>query len=327
MKRIISILAAAAITLAAAAQSKPVLKFGDDGKFKILQLTDIHYKYGKSESKTAIECINSVLDAENPDFVVITGDLVYGEGVVEAIKEITAPIVNRGIPFSTVFGNHDVQFECTLSQIYDQIQAMPLSVMPVRGEDVVSPDYTVEIMSSDKGRVANVLYCMDSHSVTRIPDAGKYDWLQPMQIMWYIDQSTMYTDDNGGKIVPSLMFLHIPLPEYKYASENKKNILTGKKGEKVCSPELNSGMYAAMRGQGDIYAVFCGHDHDNDFATSYRGVLLAYGRYSGGKTVYNNLKPNGARVIELTESAPGTLRTWLRLADGTVTDNLTFPKK
>ena len=316
---------AAAVCMAAAAQSKPVLKFGEDGKFKILQLTDIHYKYGKNGSKRALECINNVLDAENPDFVIITGDLVYDNEVESAIKDITGPMVERGIPFSTVFGNHDEQFDMTPTQIYDMIQKMPLSVMPARPEPVASPDYTVEIWSADGGRVANVLYCVDSHSVTRLPQAGKYDWIHPAQIAWYIDQSTMYTDDNNGTVVPSLLFMHIPLPEYKYAAEDKKNILTGKKGEKVCCPELNSGMFAAMRGQGDVFAVFCGHDHDNDFAAAYRKILLAYGRYSGGDTVYNHLKPSGARVIELTESAPGTLKTWLRLADGTLTDTLTFP--
>ncbi|MDE7125526.1 MAG: metallophosphoesterase, partial [Muribaculaceae bacterium] len=144
MKKLILTLAFAfAVSIAAIAQPKPVLKYKADGNFKIVQLTDIHYKYGKSGSKRALECINAVLDSEQPDFVIITGDLVYGDDVEKAIDEMTAPITQRGIPFSITFGNHDHQFDRTLSEIYDQVQAMPLSVLPERG-DVESPDYTGE---------------------------------------------------------------------------------------------------------------------------------------------------------------------------------------
>lgn len=43
--------------------------------------------------------------------------------------------------------------------------------------------------------------------------------------------------------------------------------------------------------------MFVGHDHNNDYAVAYKEVLLAYGRYTGGNTVYNDLASNGARVI------------------------------
>ncbi len=311
------------VAVAAVAQAKPVLKYKADGKFKILQLTDIHYQYGKSGSKRALECINAVLDAERPDFVIITGDLVYGNKVEEAINEMTEPIIRRNIPFSIIFGNHDHQFDRTLSQIYDQVQAMPLCVMPERG-DVTSPDYTVEIRSSDDAKIANVLYCIDSHAGAKKKGVGRYDWIHADQILWYIDNSREYKAENAGEIVPSLMFIHIPLMEYAYATPDKKDIKFGKKGENVSSPELNSGLFTAIIDEGDVSGIFCGHDHDNDFATSYMGILLAYGRYSGGDTVYNHIKTSGARIIELTEGSRD-IHTWLRLADGTKEQETTFP--
>lgn len=327
MRRLLAVIALFAVAVGATAQSKPVLKFNPDGKFKIVQFTDIHYKYGKEASKRALECINAVLDAEKPDFVIITGDLVYADSVEAAVRELTAPIVQRNVPFGIVFGNHDHQFDRTLSQTYDQIQAMSNSFMPER-LNIASPDYTVEIMSgTNPGKVAHVLYCMDSHSTSKIPGTGKYDWLKLPQIEWYVDQSNMYADENDGEKVPALMFMHIPVPEYKEAADDKKNILCGQKGEKVCSPEINSGMFATILGQKDVYGIFSGHDHDNDFVADYRGILLAYGRYSGGDTVYNHLKPNGARVIELVESSPYTLRTWLRLSDGNVIHSLDLKQR
>lgn len=324
MKRIILVFSLVLTVVAAAvAQAKPVLKYKADGKFKVLQLTDIHYKYGKSGSKRALECINAVLDAERPDFVIITGDLVYDNKVEEAINEMTEPITRRNIPFGIVFGNHDHQFDRTLSQIYDQVQAMPLCIMPERG-DVPSPDYTVEVRSSDNAKIANVFYCIDTHKGARMKGVGRYDWIHTDQVLWYLDNSRQYKAENGGEIVPSLLFIHIPLMEYAYAEADKKNTLFGTKREDVSSPELNSGMFAALRDEGDVVGIFSGHDHDNDFATSYMGVFLAYGRYSGGNTVYNHLKPSGARVIELTEGSRD-IHTWLRLADGTKEQETTFP--
>ena len=60
--------------------------------------------------------------------------------------------------------------------------------------------------------------------------------------------------------------------------------------------------------------VFAGHDHDNDYSVMWHGILLAYGRFTGGNTEYNHL-PNGARVILMKENAR-TFTTWIRIKGG-----------
>ena len=99
--------------------------------------------------------------------------------------------------------------------------------------------------------------------------------------------------------------------------------LVGTRKEKACAPQLNSGMFASMKEMGDILGVFVGHDHDDDYAVFWKGILLAYGRYTGGDTVYNNLS-NGARVIEMTEGSTN-FRTWIRLKDGEVINTVNYP--
>ena len=54
-------------------------------------------------------------------------------------------------------------------------------------------------------------------------------------------------------------------------------------------------MFVNMLECGDIIGIFTGHDHDNDYAVAWQDVLLAYGRYTGGNTVYNHLPSNGGR--------------------------------
>jgi predicted MPP superfamily phosphohydrolase len=56
------------------AQVSP-LQFNKNGEFKIVQFTDIHFKYGNPASDIALKRIGEVLDAECPDLVVFTGDM------------------------------------------------------------------------------------------------------------------------------------------------------------------------------------------------------------------------------------------------------------
>ena len=70
---------------------------------------------------------------------------------------------------------------------------------------------------------------------------------------------------------------------------------------------------------GDVIATFVGHDHVNDYVATWKGLLLGYGRFTGGKTVYHDVPGgNGARVIELKEGTRA-FRTWIRLKDGVTT--------
>jgi hypothetical protein len=78
-----------------------------------------------------------------------------------------------------------------------------------------------------------------------------------------------------------------------------------------------------MKEMRDILGIFVGHDHDNDYAVDWKGILLAYGRYTGGNTVYNNLA-NGARVIELTEGEKG-FKTWIRLKNDEIINKISYP--
>ena len=60
-------------------------------------------------------------------------------------------------------------------------------------------------------------------------------------------------------------------------------------------------------------------------AVDWRGILLAYGRYSGGDTVYNDIpNGNGARIIELSEGSR-EFKTWIRIGGGHTINHLNYP--
>lgn len=44
---------------------------------------------------------------------------------------------------------------------------------------------------------------------------------------------------------------------------------------------MNTGIIAAFKERGDVIALFCGHDHSNDYVNDFEGILLGYGRKTG----------------------------------------------
>ena len=282
------------------------------GLFKIVQITDLHYKLGVKASEQGLACVREMVETEKPDLVVVTGDIIYSAPADSTLSVVLKTFAQLGVPFCMTFGNHDYDFKTPAVALYNQMQKTPNCVMPVlQGKNT---DYSLPILSSNGKRTAAVLYCIDTHNKPAIGGIGGYQWISHNQITWYRQRSMVYKQKNGGRPVPSLAFLHIPLPEFNYATDNTQCPMYGSRLERAYSPSINSGMFASIKEMGDIMGVFCGHDHDNDYAVSYFNVLLAHGRFSGGNTEYNHLK-RGARVIVLKEGKR-EFDTWIREVGG-----------
>ena len=74
-----------ALLLTGAVRAAEPLRFGTDGKFKIVQFTDIHFKPGDGRSDTALVRIDEVMRAERPDLVLLTGDIIYAKPAEKAL--------------------------------------------------------------------------------------------------------------------------------------------------------------------------------------------------------------------------------------------------
>lgn len=101
------------------------LKFGDDKKFKIVQFTDVHWIADSLASEEAGERMNEVLDAEKPDLVIYTGDVIFAPPADKAMRRALEPVIKRGIPFAVTFGNHDDEQDMDRKELYEFIKNMP----------------------------------------------------------------------------------------------------------------------------------------------------------------------------------------------------------
>jgi len=287
------------------------LRFKPNRRFKIVHFSDIHWTDGSPHETSLLSAIEGILDLEKPDLVVLNGDSVHSQSrTLEGLRKITAPMAERAIPWASTLGNHDHEGDATREEIVARLESLPFSLM-VRGPAELGAcgNYTLDILHSATGQPAARLYFLDSGTYSPLkPRVGGYAWITREQIRWFESASRGYA-------IPSLAFLHIPLPEFLPAWE--RGAAVGQKNETVCAPEINSGFFATMVENGNVLGVFAGHDHDNDFAASLHGISLCYGR-SLGLDTYGSL-PRGARVIELFEGATG-FESWIREESGAEAD-------
>lgn len=279
-----------------------------DGKFKIVQFTDIHWMHNAPGCAKTIATIQAVLAKEKPDIAILTGDVVTYDPALEGWKAIIEIFEEAKMPFAVTMGNHDAEY-LTKDVMYDILLKSPFFVGEKGPKDIkgcgngIIPVYD----SAGKKNVSALLYCIDSNDYPPVDKYGHYDWIHFDQIAWYRNQSTKYTQQNGGKPLPALAFFHIPLIEYNNVV-GRNTTLGVKKETGVSSSTINTGMFASFLDMQDVMGVFVGHDHDNDYIGMEYDIALAYGRVTG-TDAYGEFE-RGGRVIELYEGK-SQFNTWI----------------
>lgn len=209
------------------------LKFGADGKFRILHLTDIHdvepimdddenRAIPESRDKETLNVIETLVEKTKPDLVVFGGDNISGyweeftyDYVQSTIRKITAPIMERNIPLCVVFGNHDgeVGFHTEFQMMQYMENADCRSNL--NDADVYGcGNCCVTVKSSDGSKDAFAIWLIDSNDYQRISDDEfRYDCVHDDQIDWYEKRAAELRAANGGKPLPAILFQHMPVQQ------------------------------------------------------------------------------------------------------------------
>ena len=330
MKKIISILLVVSmlfslsVTVFAAGTEENVLRFRKNGTFKILVLADVQDVYPIDDAM--ISFVNEALDYAKPDLVVFDGDNIVTEDV-RAYEQLLYPLVSRNVPFTFVFGNHDVEREnFTAEQQLAEYQKYP-GCLAFDADPALHgcANHNLLIYSSKGNDIAFNLWMFDSG--TSLHDENGewlgYDWVRADQIEWYNNTRDAITEANGGKVVPAIAFQHIIPKEAVevlfYESDISMGELTynfndgsvysyipkietfdGYIFEKSCPGNGSDGQWDAMKAGGDVLAVVVGHDHVNSFVADINGIDLVQTPGATYHSYYNKML-QGARIIELDE--------------------------
>jgi hypothetical protein len=295
-------------------QQKLALRFKEDGSFKIVQFADI--QDGPNTDPRTLSLMNKILDREKPDLVILTGDNIDNRcnsvrDVKTAISKIANPMEKRSIPWAIVFGNHDDEHgemsKEEMMKVYMSYEHNISQLGPKNVEGV--GNYNMLIKSSKNNMPVFNIYMLDSgeYGFTTMP---VHNWIKFSQISWYRSISKKLKSKYKSTI-PSLMFFHIPLPEWRQVWQNGNAI--GQRHEEECTAAVNSGLFSSLLEMGDVKGVFVGHDHVNDYVGDLYGIKLGYSRNVGYGTYGLEGFSRGGRVFVLNESNPAEFETYMRL--------------
>ena len=316
-------LAPAALALAADGADPTKLQFNENGEFKIMLFADPQDDQDLEETTVAIMC--EALDQYQPDLVIYLGDnaVADAEYQPDAIRAVTKPVVDRGIPYSIVFGNHDEEHNISKEDMLAVYQSLGNCLTYDAAPEITGcGNCNHPIWSSDGSKIAFNLWMIDSNMYNTDPGMSGYDYVHPDQIEWYKETAKALAEQNGGEVVPAMDFQHIIIPEIfdklylelpfslGEASENRNGKhytalpvftrLTGYWLEKPCPPDVYDGQLDAWLEVGDVIAEFNGHDHVNSFMTNIRGVDVTNVPTVGCNSYFKDIN-RGAGLITLHE--------------------------
>lgn len=286
-----------------------------DGDITLLQITDLHLLNGTcSFDRKTFKLVKQLVKDSEPDLIVVTGDAVMTLNNVKIMKKAAIFFdelcAKYDAKWCLVFGNHDAfgyGDKTALADVlskskYCMFQSGPTNLSSDR-HGLTLGNYAINVVDST-GNYKCSLVMMDSNGRGVTKEEGRYAPITPATIEWYEWFINGMTAANGGEVVPSLAFFHVPLVESKLMLADAK---MGTEGfiEKVCSSDLNTGMYQKMVELGSTRAVFSGHDHQNSYQDYYDGgnILLA-NCVTCGYFAYGAKQYKGGRVIKFNVNQP-----------------------
>lgn len=337
IRKITALLMAAALLLVCApftfaapdGTTAEAIRFNADGKLKIMHVTDTHLSMENVEDSVTL--IGAACDVEQPDVVIITGDIAMAD-TLEEIYYKTDALMNvfesRGIPVAVTFGNHDSENGViSREDLMAYYNGFSCSISVDDGDLLPNcGTYNIPVLGSADDQVKFNLWVFDSGAYD---GEGHYANVLEEQVEWYKAKSEALEAEAGGKVY-SLAFQHIIVPEiydalrevkipgaytYKHIYDSSRHFAFdparenhGMLHEYPCPGYYNHGQFEAMVERGDVLAMFSGHDHTNDFSVNYEGIDIVNTlstRYNGESfsTQY------GYRMITVDENAPSTYET------------------
>lgn len=291
----------------------------DDKPFRILQITDLHVGGGylsRHEDMQALGIMVRTIKSTKPDLIVLTGDLAcpvmrlsLSRNNLHSYRLLADMLERIGIPYAVTFGNHDTARRSThdRSGLARYLMTREHCVMVENAKTEVLTgvsNYLVKLRNKS-GKLNSVLFLIDSNEYMMKDNKRSYDYIHADQVAWY-EEETKRINRQEGRLVPSYVFMHLPLEEYREAWDAVINARKsavyyyGSRDEEITCQGENAGLFDKMQELKCTKGVFCGHDHLNDFSVEYKGIRLTYGQSVDCLLYARNLSEHkGATLLKL----------------------------
>ncbi|MBO5859726.1 MAG: metallophosphoesterase [Clostridia bacterium] len=322
------------------------IRFNSIGKLRVMQVSDPQDM--KFVRKAMVKMLDNAYDSLRPDLVLFTGDNILGNHLLDArfgnkpvaggksatyeimrdsIRHIAAPLEKRGIPFAMIYGNHDDRNDISKREQADIFRSYSCCLpMNTSANGLDCDTYNIPVLPSEGDKPVFNFWMLDSAWYDKKEDRC-YEKIKPETVEWYKKTSAELKENNGGEVVPSLMFMHIPLPEIENLIEpcmpdeigavktpNRgwcrliPDITRGSMGEYPCVLEDDGGLFDAVIECGDVKGIVSGHDHTNCFEGIYKGIEFIATSCASFRCYGNETR--GVRIFEFDERDPSEYITY-----------------
>ena len=269
-------------------------------------------EYWKPENKD-IRCydyLRDIITSTNPDLILITGDLVYGEfdDNGQNFLELIEFMESYKIPWAPVFGNHDNESYMGVDWQCEQLEAAEYCLFLQR-ELTGNGNYTVGLKQGDK--LTRVFFMLDSNGCSGAVSSNGHTKTSvgfgSDQINWYTDIATEINEKSPETNIT--MAFHIQLSVFGDAfAKYNTNGSTAVNLETLTDKSEGDFGYigAVMKGPWDgdksvwngfkslgVDSVLVGHEHANSASIMYDGVRLQYGMKCSTYDRNNYIRSNG----------------------------------
>ena len=261
--------------------------------------------------------LNYTIRKYNPDFIFITGDVIYGEfdDSGESLVEFIKFMDSFEIPWAPVFGNHDNESYKGADWQCEQFENSKYCLF--RQRDLTgNGNYTVGLKQD--GKYKRVFFMLDSNGCGKISEQSLANGHSQKAVGFGEDQIEWYTNlaKKMRYAVPEIKLsaaFHIQLnvfakafAKYGYVSGTSENLPLnfdtledaedtdfGYIGRKLKDPwDTNDRVWYSLKNLG-FDSIHVGHEHCNSASVVYRGVRLQYGQKSSTYDRANYLQSDG----------------------------------
>jgi len=300
--------------------SIPVLVKKDSEDYRILLLADIQIDFWlPGAKKEAFRQIEELIEKTNPDFIVTLGDNVEGRFSDRMVKKLIKEMEPYNIPWTVVLGNHDSEGRRGRAWHGNRFEEADNSLFSYGPSNIHGVGNHTVFLKDEDGNIIYSFIMMDSHRWRPYEGGGGYDFIHLDQMLWYEwqikgvseAQFGQYNPD-AGKVVPSICFFHIPLPEFADAANAVKEgsidttSVMGENHETIACAKLNSGFFDVIKNMKSTTDIIVGHDHINNMSIDYQDVRLTYGLKTGPSSYFRENMQGGTLLTIKTKEDKST---------------------
>lgn len=268
--------------------------------------------------KLCFKYIRDAIERAHPDFIIITGDLIYGEfdDSGTSLEALVDFMDSFKIPWAPVLGDLDYESAKGANWQCEVLESSEYCCFK-RGDTDGNGNYSVGIMQGDE--LVRIFYMMDSNTGHRAYEPEENHVTTTMgftenQMKWLYDRMSQTEELLGENVVNASLCCHLPpvdavLANEKYTSKRFPFVIDenvrgeegdlGGQNQEITGfqvPTVNGMTFVDLLKKYHVDSVFMGHYHKVNTSVLHEGIRWTFGLKTGEYETYKKELLGGTQL-------------------------------